>query len=688
MRASLAAFLIGAALAACAPSSYGAEHAGRVLIAAGEVTILRGAQTIAAQSGTEVESGDTVQLGSRSNAQLLLTDNSIVALRPETTFRIAQYHYTGRSAPGENAFLALLKGGMRTLTGIIGHIRHEEYHVTTPTATIGIRGTNYALVQCDNNCRNADGSLAPNGTYGAITFGRISVTNHTGEHVFGANQFFSVAGQNTPPHQLIGPPPFLQDTLQGRGRAGHEVAQEHGEGGNGKGGTSGGGGESASTVAQTGLGGGTGDTSVTSTTTSVPPPAVLEQTVIPVTSTPSVNTLLQTTLSGTIFYRLAGSTSIPVTSCTGGSCGTITLTDLTLGVNFTTNQAYLKADFVSLDQTGGNANIFNLGTPFSSGGIPVTVSGGQATINATINRSSFPNEQGAFRCLGCASNSYAYGLVAGYLDTISVSGTISGTQANLTLSGSSATGGSGSFNATLTQTALPNAYAAAMVVPGQTSSTQAISRSGAYWGVQVGSSQELLAFGSGVGQPTAVVGSATNTIDRSAPTYGNLVWGHWSGSGASIIDYDYNTYTTTSGNEPWITGQVTTALPTSLGTVTYTPVGAYITGGGSIGTLNSASITANFVSQSLSISLNATNGGDGNVYQMNGTSGISSVSARFGAGFSSVTCRGSYCPTGTPGGSFGGFFAGPNAEGAGVAFDAGYLGSSGTGVKGVVAFKR
>ena len=554
MRASLAAILIGAALAACAPSSYGAEHAGRVLIAAGEVTILRGAQTIAAQSGTEVQSGDTVQLGSRSNAQLLLTDNSIIALRPETTFRLAQYHFTGHSAPGENAFLSLLKGGMRTLTGIIGHIRHEEYHVTTPTATIGIRGTNYALVECDNNCRNADGSLAPNGTYGAIIFGRISVSNRTGEHVFGANQFFSVASQNTPPHQLIGPPPFLQDTLQGRGRAGHKVAEEHGERGKGEGGggTSGGGGESANTVAQTGLGGGTGDTSVTSTTTSVPVPVFLTPTVTSATSTPSVNTLLAS-LSGTIFYRLSGSTSIPVTSCTGGTCGTITMAFLTLGVNFTTKQAYLQANFTS----GSGNNIFNVGTPFSSGGIPVTVSGDQATFNATFNRSSFPYEQGAFRCLGCANNSYL-SLVAGFLDTLSVSGTISGGQVNLTLTGSSATGGSGSFNATLTQTALPNPYGAAMVIRGMNPSYSAISASAAYWNVTLGSSGELLALGSGVGEPTGVVGTAINTIVSSAPTYGNLVWGHWSGPGATITDYNYNTYTTTGGDEPWITGQVTT----------------------------------------------------------------------------------------------------------------------------------
>ncbi|MDA8107824.1 MAG: hypothetical protein M0015_04230, partial [Betaproteobacteria bacterium] len=497
------------------------------------------------------------------------------------------------------------------------------------------------------------------------------------------------------PKQLIGPPPFLQDTLQGRGRAKGAVAQAPGapkEGGAQAGG--GAGSESAGTVAQTGLGGGTGDTSVTSSTTSVPPPTVLVQTVIPTTSSPSVNTLLQTTLSGTVFYRLAGSTSIPVASCSSPPCGTITLTDLTLGVDFTANRAYLKADFVSLDQTGGSANIFNLGTPFSTGGIPVTVSGGQATFNATIDRTSFPYERGAFRCLGCAGNNFS-GLVPGFLDTMTVSGTISGTQANLTLSGSSATGGSGSFSATLTQAALPNALGAAMVIPANpTTGGPFVAFSGAYWAVQVDSSQRLIAFGSGVGEPTAVVGSSTiNTTSGSAPSYGNLVWGNWTGGGATVVPFDYSTYTTpTSGPShylPWITGDVTTTLPASLGTVTFMPYGWTVNPSSTFNS-GASSLTADFVNRQVSITLSATNTTYGNTFVGTGTSGISSVSSRFSAGFSSVTCN----PCGSTGsptsgfGNFAGFFAGPNAEGAGVAFVMGGVAATGTGVDGAVAFKR
>ena len=49
-----------------------------------------------------------------------------------------------------------------------------------------------------------------------------------------------------------------------------------------------------------------------------------------------------------------------------------------------------------------------------------------------------------------------------------------------------------------------------------------------------------------------------------------------------------------------------------------------------------------------------------------------------------VYCAGPSCPA-SSGGSYGGFFAGPNGEGAGVAFTAG---GAGSGVNGVVGFKR
>src|SRR5256885_5809096 len=204
-------------------------QAGRFLLAVGDVAIARGQAEIRAATGTPVQSGDTIRVGPASNAQIRMTDESIVGLRPGTVFRIDAYEYSGQEAEPRSIF-SLLKGGFRTVTGAIGRLHsRERYAVRTPTATIGIRGTHYTVVHCDNDCGGADRGSISNGTYGGVTDGRIEVVNQTGEHEFAANAFFYVASAGTAPQNLIAPPNFLYDRLEGqarsRGRRGNESSE-------------------------------------------------------------------------------------------------------------------------------------------------------------------------------------------------------------------------------------------------------------------------------------------------------------------------------------------------------------------------------------------------------------------------------------------------------------------------------
>ena len=193
-------------------------QAGRFLLAVGDVAIARGQAEIRAATGTPVQSGDTIRVGPASNAQIRMTDESIVGLRPGTVFRIDAYEYSGQAEP--RSIFSLLKGGFRTVTGAIGRLHsRERYAVRTPTATIGIRGTHYTVVHCDNDCGGADRGPIANGTYGGVTDGRIEVVNQTGEHEFAANAFFYVASAGTAPQNLIAPPNFLYDRLEGQARS-------------------------------------------------------------------------------------------------------------------------------------------------------------------------------------------------------------------------------------------------------------------------------------------------------------------------------------------------------------------------------------------------------------------------------------------------------------------------------------
>ena len=97
--------------------------------------------------GVEINQGDTVQTVD-GRAQLRFSDGGYVSLQPNTQFRVDEYSYDGKTDGSERGFFSLLKGGLRAITGAVGHVNKTAYRVNTPVATIGIRGTEF-LAQYD-----------------------------------------------------------------------------------------------------------------------------------------------------------------------------------------------------------------------------------------------------------------------------------------------------------------------------------------------------------------------------------------------------------------------------------------------------------------------------------------------------------------------------------------------------------
>lgn len=94
--------------------------------------------------GARVLSGEMVRTKD-GRAQLRFDDGAIISLQPESEFRIDNYHFSGQADGKERGFFSLLKGGLRTLTGLVGRANKDNYKVTTAVATVGIRGTEYTL---------------------------------------------------------------------------------------------------------------------------------------------------------------------------------------------------------------------------------------------------------------------------------------------------------------------------------------------------------------------------------------------------------------------------------------------------------------------------------------------------------------------------------------------------------------
>jgi len=129
-----------------------ADANGTVLMAKGLVTATATdniSRTLA--KGGEVRQGDIINTASKSFAVIRMIDKTKLTLKPDTTIAIGEFDITEGK---EKGCVNLVKGGLRTVTGLIGERRPEAFQVDTPIASIGIRGTDFVTRICDGEeCR-------------------------------------------------------------------------------------------------------------------------------------------------------------------------------------------------------------------------------------------------------------------------------------------------------------------------------------------------------------------------------------------------------------------------------------------------------------------------------------------------------------------------------------------------------
>lgn len=134
---------IAAIISALLPASaYGT--AGRVDFAYGDVqAVSSDGSKRALTKGSPVMSGDTIRI-TRGRAHIRFSDGAYVSLKPDTEFKVEDYSFE-QDNPRNRGFFSLLRGGFRTITGLIGRKNTNAYRMRTPIATIGIRGTHYSV---------------------------------------------------------------------------------------------------------------------------------------------------------------------------------------------------------------------------------------------------------------------------------------------------------------------------------------------------------------------------------------------------------------------------------------------------------------------------------------------------------------------------------------------------------------
>ncbi len=141
-----------------------ADPVGTLKFARGDITIeSESGETRKAVKGDNLMQNELVVTGSASIAVIQLNDNSRMTLRPHSEFRIDLLDTDGDSKDSGNqpsAVLNLLRGGLRLVTGLIGKLNPAGYRLSTPVATIGIRGTEFNSRICISDCAAEEKQLA------------------------------------------------------------------------------------------------------------------------------------------------------------------------------------------------------------------------------------------------------------------------------------------------------------------------------------------------------------------------------------------------------------------------------------------------------------------------------------------------------------------------------------------------
>ena len=195
---SLAGPLAPAQVAQATPTA-GAEAIGAIESTTGTASAVRVDGTeITLQAGDPIFQGDIIRTGADSSVGIIFVDNTTFALADEGEMTLDEMVYDAGTQEG-SAHISMVKGVFSFVSGQIAKTGADAMTLTTPVATIGIRGTAGSGSVSENAPLSIVLTAEPDGS-----IGEIIVTNAAGVVVL--NQPFqatSVTSFNAPPNQVF-----------------------------------------------------------------------------------------------------------------------------------------------------------------------------------------------------------------------------------------------------------------------------------------------------------------------------------------------------------------------------------------------------------------------------------------------------------------------------------------------------
>ena len=134
--------MIAAAVLLCSPA--GAAEIGQIKISKGQVTVERKGAALPASVGMRLETADVLKTGADGSVGITMADNSLLSAGPNSILSLDRFEFDPTTSQGQ--FDAQLrKGSLAVISGRIAKQSPEAMTVRTPSAILGVRGTEFVL---------------------------------------------------------------------------------------------------------------------------------------------------------------------------------------------------------------------------------------------------------------------------------------------------------------------------------------------------------------------------------------------------------------------------------------------------------------------------------------------------------------------------------------------------------------
>ncbi len=127
-----------------AVTAAGAAEIGQIKVVKGQVAIERQGKPVPATVGTRLQTADVVKTGADGSVGITMDDDSLLSAGPNSSLSLDRYTFDTTTSQGRFD-TSLNKGTLAVISGRIAKQSPDAMTVRTPTAILGVRGTEFVV---------------------------------------------------------------------------------------------------------------------------------------------------------------------------------------------------------------------------------------------------------------------------------------------------------------------------------------------------------------------------------------------------------------------------------------------------------------------------------------------------------------------------------------------------------------